>query len=126
MMKLGEGDTLARVRGEATTWIGLDGCLREEVLDLHLRLENASTSRWMEWRTSRELVARPAEGEPFPKDWTRMTGGRPVPVGYAAGLAGRQAGRAADGRRRVRRPRPRLAFHTFHTRSGGSGGSAGD
>ncbi len=117
MMKLGEGDTLARVRGEATTWIGLDGCLREEVLDLHLRLENASTSRWMEWRTSRELVARPAEGEPFPKDWTRMTGGRPVPVGYAAGLAeGKLVGKplmcvvVAYGDR----DSEALAFHTFH------------
>lgn len=117
MMKLGEGDTLARIRGEATTWIGLDGCLREEVLDLHLRLENPATSRWMEWRTVRTVVARPATGEALPKDWTRMTGGRPVAVGYAAGLAeGKRVGRplmcvvVAYGDR----DSEALAFHAFH------------
>jgi len=86
-MRIGDGEALGRFRGEGTTWIGLDGCLREERLDVRMGLENTATKAGMEWRLHREISARPAEGAPWPKDWTRMTGGRPVAVGYEAGLA---------------------------------------
>jgi hypothetical protein len=92
---IGEGAALARIRAEGTTWLGLDGCLREDVLDVRMRVENVATKAAMEWRLRRTVVAQPRSAGPLPKEWSRYMGGVPHVVGYEAALEeARFAGRA--------------------------------
>ena len=39
-------------------WVDLDGCLREEALDLKMRIENTESKAWMEWTFHREVKAQ--------------------------------------------------------------------
>jgi hypothetical protein len=86
---IGEGAALSRFRGEGTSWIDLDGCLREEVLDVKMRIENTTTKAWMQWTLHREGKARPrgaAAPAPPPNEWQKHLGKLDFVVGFAAGM----------------------------------------
>ena len=83
---IGEGAALARFRGEGTTWVDLEGCLRDDVLDVVLRIENTGTRNWMEWTLHREVTAQPPTAGPLPLEWSSHMGDLPFTVGFEKGM----------------------------------------
>jgi hypothetical protein len=93
---IGKGPALARFHAEGTMWVDLDGCLREDALDLKMRVENTGTQAWMEWTFHREVKAQPAGSAPAAKDWSKHTGNLKFVVGFEQGMAQAwEAGRPA-------------------------------
>ena len=83
---VGDGAALTRIRAEGTTWVDLDGCVREDVLDVTLRVENDETKAWMEWTFHRDLKAQPVGAPPPPKDWSAHVGNVKFVEGFEKGL----------------------------------------
>ena len=95
-VEIGEGAALARLHAEGTMWIDLDGVLREDALDLKLRVENNDSKAWMEWTFHREVKAQPMGAAPAARDWSGHMGGLKFVVGYEKGMdAAWAAGRPA-------------------------------
>ena len=86
-VEIGEGDALARFHAEGTSWIEVDGGrLREDVLDVKMRIENVQTKTWMEWTFHRTAKPPPAGTAPRTVDWSAHMGALKFVVGYEPGM----------------------------------------
>src|SRR5204863_821230 len=86
-VEIGEGDALARFHAEGTSWIEIEGGrLREDVLDIKMRIENVQTKAGSEWTFHRAAGPRPARAETHDQDWSAHMGALKFVVGYEKGM----------------------------------------